>query len=284
MLQEDPIVDLLKCSVCTLLPRKKRVYTCEECGNLLCLDCSKKMYLAVAAVSCPMCRSSKMHLNKHAERLLGLTRSRVKVNCQYDVLGCKAVGLAHNIGSHEESCKKRTVGCPSKHRGACQWEGKMGSPLVRHIMEGKCTLTFHKIFPGKPANFRAKDTKVGSVLGSKKALHWIPSMTCFMVDGEYEPAYICLSREPNGLWMLKCRSYSSRSVRDRIKVTLSASSENQAGSGDNVSYTGKLNCSSLSTAEVHSSGNLLYITDNQVRAMKSDVSLFRYNVTFNLDA
>lgn len=282
----EPIVETMQCVVCYSFPRTKIAYTCLECGHMVCQVCGDQIQAGESAM-CPMCRSPRLVITKYMERLLSVMREMTTVSCQFDINGCRVVKLASNIERHEERCGKRNVSCPAGHwEGGCPWLGIWEGALLDHMREMKCLQSFRVVKSGETLRSQVLDTVESSNVDARGIRHWKPFFVVIKIDDRNEGLYLNISRAPNGLWTLMPRCYAPSYVRSRIGITLCISSAREGGETLSprgiVSYSGPVISHHLSNASAVDSGHSLFLTDAQVKFMKTEKVLFNYSLTLML--
>ena len=263
----ETFVDLMLCVVCYILPRNNRIYTCMDCGNVVCGSCGDQIQ-ARAPVMCPMCRSPRLIINKHLERLLPAVREVTTVSCQFEPNGCWVTNLASVIDRHEEGCGKRVVKCPAGHwKGGCKWRGIWDSALRVHMQDKECLQFFQMVKSGETVKSQVLFDSPS--LDSQGTRHWKPLLVVIEIDGSNEAVYINISRTSTGLWTLMPRCYAPSYVKKRITLGISVTSARKDGvpfsPRDGVSYTGSVISHHVSNRDALDSGHSLLMTDAHVK-------------------
>jgi len=128
-MEESDLREILECPVCTQVPYKTKIFSCQA-GHHICQTCYSK--LRSEPKRCPngRCRySSPPTQLRLAEALV--SRAKVKLNCPHGGDGCPVELRGEQLEEHVGECKFRKVHCPETD---CQEEVTF-SLLDEHIDE-----------------------------------------------------------------------------------------------------------------------------------------------------
>ena len=112
---ESDVDENYHCCICYNVLRDPRVCTNNE--HVFCLACITQ-YLSTNSQSCPEC---SVHLSVdtlyRAPRALNNYLSKLKINCDYAIRGCRESICVEDLTAHVESCEFAPVLCPNQECG-----------------------------------------------------------------------------------------------------------------------------------------------------------------------
>lgn len=296
------LLALLECPVCLDYPRGSPIYICKH-GHLVCNGC----YSGVAG-KCPTCRNTDLSVSVFASRIADLALETVSLPCRFTYHGCQRKDRLPMLAAHEERCQHRDVRCPSRHRGACPWEGSL-STLVAHVKIKGCiqllrsyTEMFNSQFASFVQNF-SPELRI-SVFDRSVCTHWKPVLLVSRHVVQYL-IYLTIRRSAKGDWYLQVRSFSPRPMIDRIRVQVNVfkSSIDRGNSiashtapscpdtdkntnnqhAASYTYNGPVMSDSLAEDEILASGNYLLLRDAQIKPLGRGSAIFEYSVRVRIE-
>ncbi len=244
---------------------------------------------------CPVCREESVNgLQCRQLTLEALVAERLEneiLECRNKAEGCSFKALLPELETHEAGCYARTVLCPGRHRGACEWTGPVNQ-MVKHVLNKRC-VSFVK--SDKPAanGVYVFSSYIGDFAGNDETVfkknnnsHWKPvffihkDLGCLLL-------YLLIFRDRLGKWWFTLRSFSSEAVRNSysVKLGLSRRSEDADaepdinGVNDVFGYGGKVHSSELDDNTIYKSGHFLSLDDGQIKIlMTGEKNILKYTV------
>ena len=300
--EEQDICDMLICPICLDLPRRRPIYTCNN-GHIMCYSCKEEwskyckecMKLCARCVTapsalckgtckqcpgaCPTCRDHSLKPDLFVGKLADAVLADIVVDCKFTAHGCSERQKVKDILGHEEKCQFREAHCPAKHRGSCQWVGSLAKMIV-HVKKAACIQILRSNEADAP--FRSyigdfSDPKM-TVFNRTQMTHWKPIL--LISKAVYQLLiYLTVMRTSLGQWQFFIRSFSPPSVLKAITVKLEVFKAGDDDAGQRFTYQGPVISNNLTNHEAAASGKLLQLTDAQLRLLKTDQTIFDYQVS-----
>jgi hypothetical protein len=292
---DGDVMALLECPVCLDYPRGEPVYTCKN-GHLVCGTCRHGV-----ADKCPTCRDANLTISAFASRIADRVLVYVSLACRFAIYGCNRRDRLSVLAVHEERCMYRVVRCPSTHRGTCSWQGSLAA-MVKHVKKEECVLALRNEndeIPDSPFRSLVSDfsSQMGiSVFDRSLTTYWKPIMLVSRCLVQYM-LYLTIERSAEGHWYFVVRSFSPKSVINRIRVRLvvfhsgDPPTDNGTGGNDSDSgitesikylYEGGVVSHKLTYEEVLTSGRYLLIRDGQLKQLVTGSAIFEYSLQVGL--
>jgi len=293
------LLALLQCTSCEQLPKndisRPNIFGCSN-GHLICQNCVD------IVEKCPKC-SEKEVKNKQAfaETILNKIFPAPKPNtkCRFDI--CKAeMKTVEDLKDHEKFCIYRTVPCPSKHRGACNWNGPL-SKLLEHCKEKQCVQvafddTFHNsnnvslstqnvagIFKSNLGDFPSTEKSVFE--RNDVTTHWKPTLLLSKSKLINLWCHVVIQRDASGNWKLIVYSMLPKNVAEKIRVKITVGNPD---TGRSFNFSGNLTSYETSMEQAIQEGNFLHLHDVHVKPFKqlcsSKNTLFDYTIEVDAEA
>ena len=120
-----------------------------------------------------------------------------------------------------------------------------------------------------------------TVFSRKQVTHWKPVVMVSEAVVKYL-IYMTIQRKASGLWYIQFRSFSSSAVLPRFKVKLQVFKSEATRDEQKFSYEGGVISSNLSDQEMLEQGKYLLLTDTQLKLLRTESTLFEYNVEVNV--
>ena len=285
----------LECPVCLSFPRRSpsfcketMVYSCNN-GHIVCGFCFTALNALSAEMNirahnkCPTCREEELLPSRAAGKVLEMLMMGKLVQCRNEVHGCDKNIPWEAIWYHEISCPQREVSCISAHRDSCGWKGTLPN-LIRHIKENDCAQIVKTAnsdgltFTSNLANFA--DTRT-SVFQMDTTVHWRPALLVSEKLITYL-IYVTVKRTTEGDWYIAVRSISPQHVREKITYELQIFQGSAEEGQAKCSWNGYPVSHNHSDYDLIRTGEYLRLNDSQLRNLTRNLSIFEYQLRFQL--
>ena len=172
----------------------------------------------------------------------------------------------------------RSVRCPARHRGACNWLGPLNK-LIQHVIQQKCA----QVVKAKPPNsffvFTIGDFAQDQTVFSKStATHWKPVMLISQEALKFF-CYAIFYRDAHGYWFSYVRSFAPPCITGTLRVEIRIGKAGSVGDSESFVYGGCVSSSEATEQEIQDSGHFLLLRDGQVKKFKVDKTIMEYNIT-----
>ena len=298
----------LRCPVCLEYPRGPPIFSCKN-KHLLCGHCQRQVALIhhcdterfclcggchellttspicevrkrACKGRCPLCRDHNLKQDEFLEDLVGDILINKRENCRFKDYTCGVNDRLENLAIHEEECRYRIAQCPSTHRGTCDWFGSL-SHLASHDAHHDCLHTLHSVPSTNQfeSYIRDFDEVEDSIFYGNRISHWKPTL---LVSDQLasRKVFLTVHRDPPGVWYIILRALSPKSLLEQVRAKIELFKDGSDES-EKLSLEGEIN-TNIPSAEVVEGGRLFILSDNQLRHLHSDSSLFHYRVTLRV--
>ena len=110
-------------------------------------------------------------------------------------------------------------------------------------------------------------------------IHWKPVLFFSQSAARYL-VYIHVQRKPNGIWLIIPRSYSPQTILQQLEIKIEVYNPGATHS-QNYVYEGGLTANQLSNDEALAAGNLMVLSDGQLKMFQTEECIFEYKVTMS---
>ena len=283
---KSALLKVLECSSCKKLPKQQQnIYSCSQ-GHVLCQNCVGN------AEKCPEYLEKNKAIAEPIMKKIFPNVQKSHVQCRFEL--CKAELNIKDLKDHESFCTHREVQCPSKHRGACMWNGPL-SQLIRHVRENGCVqvifdnscsnTTTQSISANQNVTTAFKSNLCDFPVTEKSVFerndvitHWKPVL---LLSKKFLNlwCHLVIQRDSLGLWRLMAYSMLPKDCTNQINIKITIG---DSVTGRSFNFSGKLINFETFTKE----GNFLCLHDVQIKPFKiiGKPILFYYSIELEVEA